>query len=97
DEAGRARADHLLVDDGLAHDVGALAAVLARPPHREVAGVVHLALPGLGPGDAAPVRRPFHRVVAPVVLRAVALEPGADFALEGELLERVGQIHRADP
>ena len=47
DEARRARAHHLLVDDRLPHDVGALAAVLARPAHGDVAGLVQLALPRL--------------------------------------------------
>src|SRR5204863_27590 len=49
---------HLLVDDRLAHDVGALAAVLARPGEGQVAGRVDLPLPGLGLGDAARIAEP---------------------------------------
>src|SRR5262249_10774041 len=94
DEPRSARADHLLVHDGLSHDVGALAAILGGPAEREVPRGVDLALPRLGARDALPVGRAFHRIVAPRVFRNVPLEPGADLALEGELVGGIGEVHR---
>src|SRR2546422_10073410 len=86
------RAHHLLVDDRLAHDVGALAAVLARPGERQIAGLVDLPLPGLGLGDAARVAE-LDRALVALALGDVPLEPGPDLALEGQLLGRVREIH----
>src|SRR6516164_1616184 len=86
DDARRAGPHHLLVHDGLSHDVGALPAVLLRPAYREVTRGVHLALPRLGARDPLLVGRSFHRVgVALVGLRDVLLQPGTNLALEGEL------------
>src|SRR5262245_17842952 len=76
---------HLLVDDRLAHDVRALAAVLARPAEREVARLRDLALPGAGLGDAprvAPLEGP--RIA--LLLRDVPPEPGAHGAAKHLLL-----------
>src|SRR5262249_14357295 len=86
-------ADHLLVEDGLPQDVGALAAVLAGPAHGEVARVVHRALPRLRLGDACPVRRALDGIVAALALRDVLLEPRAHLALECQLLGRVREVH----
>src|SRR5207245_1228809 len=100
DQAWGLRAHHLLVDDGLAHDVGALTAPLARPGERQVAGLVDLPLPGLGLGDAALVAEldralappaPWHRRgrYGPVVgarPRAAVLAPGPGRSLAGSPL-----------
>jgi hypothetical protein len=88
------RANHLLVDDGLAHDVGTLAAVLGGPAHGEVARLEHLPLPRLGARDLLRVGRPLDGIVAAVLAGDVRLEPRAHLALEGEFLGRVGEIHR---
>ena len=84
DQAGGAGADHLLVDDGLAHDVGTLAAVLGGPGELQVPGVEHLALPGLGVGEAAGIAKLQWAFVA-LATGDVARQPGANFALERAL------------
>src|SRR5262249_34278866 len=93
DETGRPGADHLLVEDRLAHDVGALTAPLLRPGEREVADLVHLPLPGLRLRDAARVAE-LERASVALALRDVLPEPGSYVALEGALLRRVAQVHR---
>jgi len=93
DERRRAGTDHLLVDDGLAHDVCALAAPLLRPGEREVAGLVDFPLPRLRRRDAARVAV-LERPRVALALRDVLLEPRAHLALEGALRGRVAQIHR---
>src|SRR5207249_11494783 len=77
----------------LAHDVGALAAVVARPAHGDVTGFVELSLPPLAARDAPRVVE----VEGPLVRLAllhVACEPATDFALEGVLLGRIAEVHR---
>src|SRR5581483_12063526 len=88
----RARPHHLLVDDRLAHQVRALAAVLAGTAHREVAGLPHLPLPRLRLCDAARVA-PFHGPLLAALLRDVRREPAADGLLERALLGCVREIH----
>src|SRR5207249_1501336 len=92
DQAGRPSTYHLLVDDGLAHDVGALAAVLTGPAHGHVPRLVELPLPRLPPRDAPRVLE-IHRPLVRLALRHVALEPGAHLVLEGALLGRIAQVH----
>src|SRR5439155_11455051 len=85
DQTRRPCAYHLLVDDRLAHDVGALAAVVARPAHGDVTGFVELSLPPLAARDAP---RDVE-VEGPLVwlpLRHVEYEPTTDFALKAVLL-----------
>src|SRR5581483_9019704 len=93
DEARRPGAHHLLVDDRLAHDVGALTAVLARPGEREVSGLVDLPLPRLRALESARIA-PFHRALVALALRNVAREPRPDLALERHLLGSIREIHR---
>src|SRR5437870_1735151 len=57
DESGGARQHQLLIDDRLLHHIGAVAAVLLRPAHRDVAAIVELALPVLHRADPFRVAR----------------------------------------
>ena len=94
DQPRRARPHHLLVDDRLAHDVGALAAVLASAspwrrsrPRRPCAATPSRRRCGAGrPNSIGRSSR--------CLLGDVLPEPGAHLALEGELFGRVGEVHR---
>src|SRR5439155_419262 len=74
-------AHQLVVDDRLLEHVGALAAVLARPAHRDEARLVELPLPRLGRGD--PLRLAvLDRAIVPPRARQVGGEPGAEAAAQ---------------
>src|SRR5262249_49850818 len=74
-------ARHRLGPDGLCHRPRPLAAVLLRPAHAEVAGLVQLPVPHLA------------LVQVPDLPRHVLLEPRADLLAERDVLGGVVEIH----
>src|SRR5437879_2262834 len=94
DQPWRAGAHELVVDDRLLEHVGALAAILARPAHRDEARLVELPLPRLGRGD--PLRLAvLDRAIVPPRARQVGGEPGAEAAAQRLVSGREGEVHDA--
>src|SRR5262249_46467423 len=82
-----------LIEEPALHHRRAAAAVLARPRDRRPAAVEEATLPLACDPDPERILDPGPAVVAPPVIRKIALEPAARLVGEGQIGGREGEVH----